>query len=116
VTERGILALLKNVPAPEQATSAAAPLSKGMHLNTHVGYIICVHRAASSIFGSASTPLNRDGAVLFFEDEGRARFERDLLNAHSMNPHVHHCVEPALNLTTPCCGYELSVVAQETPA
>jgi hypothetical protein len=81
-------------------------------MNNHEGYIICVHRAASSLFGPASTPLNLDGAVSFFEDVGRARFERDLLNARSINSLVHCSVEPALNLITPCRGDESSVVAQ----
>ena len=65
-------------------------------MNNQEGYIICVHRAAS-----ASTPLNQDGAVPFFEDVGRARFERDLLNARSMNSLVHYSVEPALILDHP---------------
>ena len=84
-------------------------------MNTQSGYIICVHRAPSSIFGAASRPLNRNGAVLFFENEGRARFERDMLNARS-TPLVHYTVEPVLSLTAPFTGDKSSAVAQEAAA
>jgi hypothetical protein len=69
-------------------------------MNNQEGYIICVHRVASAIFGAASKPLNLCGAFLFFEDSARARSECDLLNARSFSD-IHYSVEPALNLTTP---------------
>jgi hypothetical protein len=69
-------------------------------MNNQEGYIICVHRVASTIFGADSKPLNLYGAFLFFEDSARARSECDLLNARSFSD-IHYSVEPALNLTTP---------------
>jgi hypothetical protein len=62
-------------------------------MNTQVGYIICVHRAATGIFGPISKPLNGNGAFLFFEDEARAQFVCDVLNARSMRPYVHYSIE-----------------------
>jgi len=69
-------------------------------MNNQEGYIICVHRTASAIFGANSKPLNRNGAFLFFEDAGRARSECELLNARSHSD-VQYDVEPALNLSSP---------------
>jgi len=69
-------------------------------MNNQEGYIICVHRVASTIFGADLKPLNLCGAFLFFEDSARARSECDLLNARSFSD-IHYSVEPALNLTTP---------------
>jgi len=70
-------------------------------MNTQVGYIICVHRAATGIFGPITKPLDGNGRFLFFEDEARAQFVCDVLNAHSMRPRVNYSIEPALNLTSP---------------
>jgi hypothetical protein len=58
-------------------------------------YIIWAHRNAESLFGAATNPVIRNGALLFFEDEGRARDECDQLNARSRNPHVHYSVKHA---------------------
>ena len=69
-------------------------------MNNQEGYIICVHRAASTIFAADSKPLNRNGTFLFFEDDVRARCECDLLNARSRSI-MHYSIEPALNLTSP---------------
>jgi hypothetical protein len=70
-------------------------------MNTQVGYIICVHRGASSIFSAAAKPLNRNGAFLFFDDEAIARSECDRLNSRSASTRLHYSIEPALNLTSP---------------
>ena len=56
-------------------------------------YVIWVHRSPQSLFGGASNPVIRNGSLLFFNDEGRARVECDRLNAHSGNPHVHYTVQ-----------------------
>jgi hypothetical protein len=69
-------------------------------MNNQEGYIICVHRTASTIFGADSKPLNRNGAFLFFEDDASARSECDFLNAQSRSE-IHYTIEPALNLTSP---------------
>ena len=61
---------------------------------SHVSrYVIWVHRSPKSLFGGASNPVIRNGALLFFNDEGRARIECDRLNARSGNPHVHYTVQ-----------------------
>jgi hypothetical protein len=70
-------------------------------MNTQVGYIICVHRAASSIFGAASKPVNRNGTFLFFEDELSACSECARLNSSVRSPKVHYSIEAALHLTSP---------------
>src|SRR5262249_42705850 len=71
-------------------------------MNTQVGYIICVHRAATGIFGPITKPLDGNGTFLFFEDEARAQFVCDVLNARSMRPHLNYSSESALNLHSPC--------------
>jgi hypothetical protein len=92
--------ILVSPAASENANVEAAPKAKGVtDMNTQVGYIICVHRAATGIFGPISKLLDGNGTFLFFEDEARAQFVCD---AHSMRPHVHYSIEPALNLTSPC--------------
>jgi hypothetical protein len=50
-------------------------------------YIIWAHRDAESLFGAATNPVIRNGALLFFDSEAHARVECDQLNAHSGNPH-----------------------------
>jgi len=68
-------------------------------------YIIWAHRDAESLFGPATNPVIRNGALLFFGDEIRARVECDRLNTHSGSPHVHYSVQhargraPALSVT-----------------
>jgi hypothetical protein len=71
-------------------------------MNTREGYIICVHRTAESIFGAASSPLNRNGAFVFFDDDVRARSACDALNSRSEASRTHYRIESALNLTSPC--------------
>ena len=95
--------ILVSPAASENANDEAASKAKRVtDMNTQVGYIICVHRAATGIFGPISKPLDGNGAFLFFEDEARAQFVCDVLNARSMRPYVHYSIEPALNLTSPC--------------
>ena len=95
--------LIVSPAASENANDEAASKAKRVtDMNTQVGYIICVHRAATGIFGPISNPLDGNGTFLFFEHEARAQFVCDVLNAHSMRPHVHYSIEPALNLTSPC--------------
>ena len=71
-------------------------------------YIVWVERSAESIFGAASNPVNRNGAILFFDDEGRARAECDRLNAHSRASHVRYSIKPA-DRTSPSCQKEREV-------
>ena len=95
--------ILISPAAWENANVEAAPKAKRVtDMNTQVGYIICVHSAATGIFDPISKPLDGNGIFLFFEDEERAQFVCDVMNAHSMRPHVHYSIEPALNLTSPC--------------
>jgi hypothetical protein len=37
-----------------------------------IRFTLWAHRSPESIFGAASSPVNRDGVVLTFDDEGRA--------------------------------------------
>jgi hypothetical protein len=59
-------------------------------------YIIWVHRDADSLFGAATNPVIRNGALLYFEDERYAKSECDRLNAHSGNPHVRYSIKHAV--------------------
>jgi hypothetical protein len=56
-------------------------------------YIIWAHRDAESLFGAATNPVIRNGALLFFGDENHARVECDRLNTYSGSPHVHYSVQ-----------------------
>ena len=58
-------------------------------------FVVWVHRSPNSLFGAASNPVIRNGALLFFDEEDRARAECDRLNAHLSTPHVHYAVQPA---------------------
>jgi hypothetical protein len=58
-------------------------------------FVVWVHRSPESLSRAASNPVIRNGALLFFEDEDRARAECDRLNAHLGNPHVHYTIQPA---------------------
>ena len=55
---------------------------------------IWTHRSAGSMFGTASSPVIRNGAFLCFEDEARAQAECDRLNARRGDVHVHYSVMP----------------------
>jgi hypothetical protein len=58
-------------------------------------FVIWIHRRPDSLFGAASNPVIRNGALLFFDEEDSARAECDRLNAHLSNPHVHYTVQLA---------------------
>ena len=109
--------ILVSPVASENANVEAAPKARRVtDMNTQVGYIICVHRADTGIFNPK--PLDGNGTFLFFEDEARAQFVCNALNAHSMRPYLHYSIEPALNLTSPCSDNKSSHfwAAQEAAA
>jgi hypothetical protein len=56
-------------------------------------FVIWVHRRPESLFGAASNPVIRNGALLFFDEEDCARAECDRLNAHLSSPHVYYTVQ-----------------------
>ena len=58
-------------------------------------FVVWVHRSPDSLFGAASNPVIRNGAMLYFEEEERARAECDQLNARLCDPHVHYTVRLA---------------------
>ena len=58
-------------------------------------YVIWAHRGLESMFGAASNPVIRNGALLSFDDKRRARVECDRLNTHSGNPYVHYLLKQA---------------------
>ena len=56
-------------------------------------FVISIHRRPDSLFGAASNPVIRNGALLFFDEEDCARAECDRLNAYLSNPQTHYTVE-----------------------
>jgi hypothetical protein len=56
-------------------------------------FVVWVHRSPDSLFGAASNPVIRNGALLFFDEEDRARAECDRLNAHLGNAHVNYTIQ-----------------------
>ena len=64
-----------------------------MQSSTHF-FLVWAHRSADSIFGAASSPVIRNGLLLCFENEERARAESDRLNAREGGSHVHYSVKP----------------------
>ena len=56
-------------------------------------FIIWAHRSTESIFGAASNPVNRDGAILAFDSESHALEECARLNARSGNSNVRYSVK-----------------------
>ena len=58
-------------------------------------YIIWAHRDAHSIFGPATNPVVRNGALLAFDDKDRAHAECDRLNSHLSNPHIRYSIKTA---------------------
>jgi len=70
-------------------------------MKSYPRFIVWVHRSAESIFGAASNPVNRNGAILCFDDEGRAHEECDRLNAHSSASHVRYSIKLAHDRTSP---------------
>jgi hypothetical protein len=65
-----------------------------------IRFTIWVHRGADSVFGASSSPLNRDGVIVTFDDEGRARGECARLNAGSADP-SRYSVETTLTVFNP---------------
>jgi hypothetical protein len=64
-------------------------------------YIIFAHRDERSVFGAATNPVIRNGALLAFEDEAGAHDECDRLNARPRNPHVRYSIKPAGSVQAP---------------
>ena len=58
-------------------------------------FVVWVDRSPESIFGAASNPVNRDGALLLFDEEEPARSECDQLNARSSNSYMRYSVKLA---------------------
>ena len=58
-----------------------------------IRFVIWSHRSAESIFGPSSSPVNRNGAILSFENEDRAREECARLNARLGSSTVRYTVE-----------------------
>jgi hypothetical protein len=58
-------------------------------------YVIWAHREAESLFGPASNPVIRNGALLFFTDRLLARCECDSLNSRSGNAHIRYSITQA---------------------
>jgi hypothetical protein len=56
------------------------------------------HRSAKSIFGPASSPVNRNGRILCFETEDQARAECDRLNAVRSSSLVRYTIQSARDL------------------
>lgn len=56
-------------------------------------FVVWVHRSPDSLFGAASNPVIRNGSLLFFDEEDRARAECDRLNANLGNAHVNYTVQ-----------------------
>jgi hypothetical protein len=60
-------------------------------------YIVWVERDSESIFGPASNPVIRNGALLRFDDRRLAHLECDRLNAHQSNPHIRYSIRLKVN-------------------
>ena len=58
-------------------------------------FLVWTHRSGESIFGAAAKPVIRNGELLCFPNEERARAECDRLNAGIGAPHMHYTVKPA---------------------
>jgi hypothetical protein len=65
-----------------------------------IRFTIWVHRGAGGVFAASSSPVNRDGVILTFDDEGRARAECARLNAGSADP-SRYSVETKLTVLNP---------------
>ena len=63
-------------------------------MQTETLFVVLVHRSPKSIFGAASNPVMRNGTLLCFKTEEKARFERDRLNASTGSSHVRYSVRP----------------------
>ena len=58
-------------------------------------FVVWVERSPQSIFGAASNPVNRNGALLLFDEEEPARAECDRLNARSSNSYMRYSIKLA---------------------
>jgi hypothetical protein len=67
----------------------------------NIRFTVWVYRGSGSIFGKASSPVNQDGFILTFNDEGRARAECARLNAGSGDPYARYSVEKDLTFRGP---------------
>jgi hypothetical protein len=63
-------------------------------MQTETLFVVLAHRSAKSIFGAASNPVIRNGTLLCFTTEEKARFERDRLNASRGGSQVRYSVRP----------------------
>jgi len=72
----------------------------GATMTDKMRFIVWVDRSAESIFGAASNPVNRNGAILCFDDEEHARAECDRLNAHSGASYMRYNVRRAPGRTS----------------
>jgi hypothetical protein len=61
-------------------------------MSNSLRFIVWAHRNADSIFGAASNPVVRNGSMLTFDDEKRARVECAHLNARSNN-NLHYSIK-----------------------
>jgi hypothetical protein len=58
-------------------------------------FVVWVDRSPESIFGAASNPVNRNGALLLFDEEEPARAECDRLNSRSSTSYLRYSVKLA---------------------
>jgi hypothetical protein len=70
-------------------------VSEIVTMATKTRYVIWAHREAESLFGPASNPVIRSGALLFFTDRLRASCECDSLNSRSGNPYIRYSIKQA---------------------
>ena len=78
-----------------------------MHGKTHF-FTVWSHRSANSLFGAASNPVMRNGAVLCFESEERARAVCNRLNAARSSSQVRYSIKSVRDLPV---GTGLAVLA-----
>jgi len=62
-----------------------------MHTDTYL-FVVWARRSANSVFGAGSNPVMRNGKLLCFKTEARARAERDRLTGRTGEPHVRYSV------------------------
>ena len=72
----------------------------GATMTDKTRFVVWVDRSAESIFGAASNPVNRNGAILCFDDEGHARAECDRLNARSGASYMRYSFKRAPDRTS----------------
>lgn len=67
-------------------------------------FTVWLHRGDKRIFGTISSPVSRDGLMLTFNEEGRARAECARLNAASGDPYARYSVEEELTVRAELLG------------